>query len=126
MESVNIIFCYALLLCALSIKGAALPQSIIDAIKASDMTLELGSYAADESNISATDPDGNSMLNLAAQYSFFYFLTQLFNMNPIGFATLVNQPNNFNINPLQASFSNPYGKGQIIKVIQFLLRNGAH
>ena len=125
MKSVNIfIFCYALLVSVLSIKAAELPQYVIDDIKASNMTLELQSYAADESNISQAYWM-QWHVNLAANSSFFYFLTELFSMNSTGFATLVNQPNNSSINPLQGSLSNPYGKGQIMRIIQFLLRNGA-
>ncbi len=116
----------SLLMCVIVIKGNTIPPFIINDIETSDMTPALEIYASNPSNISATDSNGNSMLMLAVQSSLFYFFLQLFNTNPTGFATLVNQPNNFGITPLQASYSNPYGKINIIRMIQFLLRNGAH
>lgn len=120
-----IFFCI-LMICAASIHSTPIPPNIIAAIEASTMTPELASWIVVDSNLSDTDSDGNTALGLAALYSLSYFFTQLFNLNPTGLATIINQPNNFDITPLRAAISNPNGKYEIQRIIQFLLRHGAN
>lgn len=119
------IFCCMAFICMRSVECAMIPPDIITAIESSTMTSELETYAANNSNIEATDSDGNSMLLIAVQSSFAYFCVQLFNLNATGFATIVNKPNNFAITPLYGSFSNFHGKNDVMRVIQFLFRHGA-
>lgn len=104
---------------------APIPPNIVLAINTSTMTPALVSFVTVTSNLSDTDVDGNTVLGLAAQNSQAYFLVQLFNLNPSGFATIINQPNNFNITPLAASPGNRNGRTQAIRILQFLLRQGA-
>lgn len=120
----NLFYC-ALVLMPLYVSCAPIPPTIIADIIASDMTPALQSFVAVTSNLADTDADGNTTLWLAANNSKPYFFVQLFNLNPTGFALYVNQANNFNVTPVCASLSNPYGKNAAILIIEFLLRHGA-
>lgn len=127
MKLKSVILLSTLLIYTTSIEGAPIPipQSIIDAIETSTMTQELHDFVMDDSNLSDTDSDGDTVLWLSAHYSFGYFFIELYNLNPSGFFPLVNQQNNFGIMPLRAAITNSLGKKQIATIIQFLLREGA-
>lgn len=120
-----LVFCYLIMIWTKSIEGAPIPPNIIAAIEASDMTIDLQNFVVVDSNLLDTDPDGNTVLELAAFSSFSSFLVELFNLNPTGFMTILNQPNNFDVTPLFASLSNQNGKFDILRIIEFFLRLGA-
>lgn len=120
------VFCYLVMIWAKSIESAPIPPNIIAAIEASDMTVDLQNFVVVDSNLLDTDSDGNTVLELAAFSSFSSFLVELFNLNPTGFMTILNQPNNFDVTPMFASLSNPNSKYDILRIVEFLLRLGAH
>lgn len=121
----TVVFCI-IMLYTTSLKSAPIPPNIIAAIQTSTMTIALENFIVVDSNLSDTDSNGNSVLGLGALYSLSAFFIQLFNLNPTGLQTIMNQPNNFGITPLRAALSNPNSKYEILRIIQFLLRHGAH